>query len=152
MRASEVRSIIVHCAATKPSMDCGFDEINQWHLDRGWSGCGYHVIIRRNGAIEFGRDFAMDSREFSQGAHVRGHNDNSIGVCLIGGMAQDSSDPELNYTDEQWDALRDVLTRLKTTTMPGARIHGHYEFDSHKTCPNFDAGHWYDTDEVVPTF
>ena len=46
---------IIHCSATKPSMDIGFEEINRWHKERGWLQCGYHFIIRRNGVIEDGR-------------------------------------------------------------------------------------------------
>ena len=42
---------IIHCSATKPSMDIGFEEINRWHRERGWLSCGYHFIIRRNGRI-----------------------------------------------------------------------------------------------------
>ena len=41
--------LIIHCAATKPSMDIGLTEIRKWHLDRGWRDVGYHYIIRRNG-------------------------------------------------------------------------------------------------------
>ena len=50
------KGIIIHCSATKPSMDIGVKEINEWHLQRGWSGIGYHYVIRRNGDLETGRD------------------------------------------------------------------------------------------------
>jgi N-acetyl-anhydromuramyl-L-alanine amidase AmpD len=47
--------LIIHCAATKPSMDIGVNEIRKWHLDRGWRDVGYHYMIRRNGEVELGR-------------------------------------------------------------------------------------------------
>ena len=48
-------------------MDIGFEEINQWHRQRGWLSCGYHfIIIRRSGVIEDGR--TTDA----VGAHCRG--------------------------------------------------------------------------------
>ena len=47
--------IIIHCTATRPSQDIGFEEVNNWHRARGWIGCGYHFIIKRDGKIEDGR-------------------------------------------------------------------------------------------------
>ena len=42
--------IVVHCAATKPSMDIGASEIKKWHVDdNGWDDIGYHYIIKRGG-------------------------------------------------------------------------------------------------------
>ena len=34
---------------------------------------------------------------------------------------------------------------------PIAKVRGHTDFDKGKTCPNFDAGKWYETDEIVST-
>ena len=48
------------------------------HLDNGWDGIGYHKVILRSGIIENGRP------EFWIGAHVKGLNKSSLGVCLIG--------------------------------------------------------------------
>ena len=47
--------IIIHCSATRPSQDIGFEEINRWHRAKGWLSCGYHRIIRQNGTVEQGR-------------------------------------------------------------------------------------------------
>ena len=39
--------IVVHCAATKASMDIGATEIKKWHVDdNGWDDIGYHYIIK----------------------------------------------------------------------------------------------------------
>ena len=90
--------VVIHCAQTKPSMDIGFKEIDQWHKRRGWAGCGYNFIIRQNGIIETGR--ALEQ----VGAHVKGFNHNSLGICLVGGIDEDG-DFDVNYTPEQWDTL-----------------------------------------------
>ena len=29
--------------------------IDKWHKERGWSGIGYHYVIKRDGQIELGR-------------------------------------------------------------------------------------------------
>ena len=48
------------------------------HMNFGWDGIGYHKIILRDGTIENGRP------EYWMGAHVKGKNNKSLGVCLIG--------------------------------------------------------------------
>ncbi|MAZ35137.1 MAG: hypothetical protein CMO06_18525, partial [Thalassospira sp.] len=86
--------IVVHCAATKPSMDIGYKEIRKWHVeDNGWDDVGYHYIVRRDGKVEVARSEAF------QGAHAPAVNSKSIGVCLVGGMAEDGG-AENNFTLE----------------------------------------------------
>lgn len=46
----KIKKIIVHCAATPPSMDVGAAQIDAWHKERGWKGIGYHFVITRGGA------------------------------------------------------------------------------------------------------
>jgi N-acetylmuramoyl-L-alanine amidase len=72
--------VIVHCSATADSGDrIGALEIDKWHREeRGWSQIGYHRVIRRTGVIELGR------KDNVEGAHTKGHNEDSIGVCYIG--------------------------------------------------------------------
>ena len=84
-----------------------------------------------------------------QGAHVRRINKKSVGICLIGGMNSAKDGAEENYTDEQWKALRETIDDLKENHFPDAQIRGHVDFDKGKTCPNFDAEHWYETAEII---
>ena len=78
--------IVIHCSATKPSMDIGAEIIKDWHVnERGWRDIGYHKVIKRNGDVEDGRDI-RDS-----GAHAAGYNSKSVGLCMGGGMAEDNS-------------------------------------------------------------
>lgn len=124
-----IDKIIIHCSATPPKMDIGVDEIRKWHKDKGWSDIGYHYVIRRNGVFQDGRDIDI------VGAHVRGHNTGSIGICMIGGV-DEHNDAEDNFTNEQWQELRTTLRILKAN-YPRATIHGHNEF-APKACPSFD--------------
>ena len=131
----KVEYIAVHCSATPPSMDIGAREIRKWHKDRGWSDIGYHVVIRRNGKIEYGRSFGRI------GAHVKGYNNKSIGVCLIGGVDSDM-EAEDNFTEEQFKSLDVVLTALQGL-FPEAVVQGHRDFPNvHKACPSFDVKKW----------
>ena len=70
------------------------------------------------------------------GAHCKGHNTGSIGVCYIGGVESDGKTPKDTRTKEQKAAL-DNLLHILTSIFSGATIHGHNEFAS-KACPSFD--------------
>lgn len=132
----EVDTIVIHAADTPPSMDIGRDEIDKWHRKRGFLMIGYHYVIRRDGTLEYGRPLEQ------VGAHVRGHNATSIGICLVGGMSEKEKGkpqvPEANFTRAQWDTLRALLRKLKEALYPNAEVRGHNEFDSSKACPTFD--------------
>ena len=84
----EINKIIIHCS------DSEFGSkklIDKWHKERGWDGCGYHYVItngiddymvkynkNHDGLVQEGRPIEK------MGAHVKGHNKDSIGICLIG--------------------------------------------------------------------
>ena len=129
--ARRIDKIIVHCSATPEGKDYSIDTIRKWHLQRGFSDIGYHYIIYRDGSIHTGRD------ESVIGAHCKGHNSNSIGVCYIGGVAADGKTPKDTRTNEQRQSLLKLLKELKVK-YPKASIHGHRDF-ANKACPSFDA-------------
>ncbi|MDU2064778.1 MAG: peptidoglycan recognition family protein [Sporomusaceae bacterium] len=58
--------------------DVSAAKIHEWHLANGWSGIGYHYVIRKNGRIERGRP------RDTVGAHAYGFNKTSIGINLVG--------------------------------------------------------------------
>ncbi len=133
-----IKEIIVHCSATPPDMNIGANEIRKWHTDpppsgRGWRDIGYHYVIRRNGEVDHGRD------ENVVGAHCEGHNANSIGICLVGGINK-QGDAENNFTPEQFATLKNWLKAIRDDH-PGSTIHGHNEFSS-KACPSFNVQDW----------
>ena len=136
----ETKHVIVHCAATKPSMDVGVREIRQWHKERGFLDIGYHFVIRRNGTIEDGRDVNQ------VGAHTVGQNETSVGVCLVGGVDV-KLQPQANFTPQQMATLRKLLGDLKVL-FPQALVKGHRDFAA-KACPSFDVKRWLDTNELV---
>jgi len=133
MNSSIIDMIVVHGSFTKPSMDIGFAEIDKWHKDRGFSMCGYHWIILRNGVLETGRP------EHQQGAHAKLVNRHSIGVCLIGGM-DEFGNSDCNYTFDQYDTLYKLLHDIKLRHPTVERVVSHRDVDKKgKTCPDFDA-------------
>lgn len=127
--------IIIHCSASNWGNQ---NEIDKWHKQRGWSECGYHLVINNgkikpnlyiealNGSIEVGRDINKT------GAHTIGYNKNSIGICLIGNN---------DFTKEQIFNLVDLIVDLmKKYNIPLENVLGHYETPkaNGKTCPNID--------------
>jgi N-acetyl-anhydromuramyl-L-alanine amidase AmpD len=128
--------IVVHCAATKPSQDIGAAEIRKWHVeDRGWDDIGYHQVIRRSGAIELGRPLHV------AGAHAKGFNARSVGVCLVGGIDKDGN-PANNFTYKQMDSLTITLDYWGRI-YPSAEILGHRDLPGvDKACPCFDVREW----------
>jgi N-acetyl-anhydromuramyl-L-alanine amidase AmpD len=143
-------SIVIHCSATAPDSDIGVDEIDSWHKARGWSGVGYHAVIRRDGQVEFGRHFD------EPGAHVQGQNFRSVGVCLVGGVNEEG-EAEENFTEEQMESL-EYTVRFLRLAYPDATVLGHRdlsddvdgdgvveEWEWVKDCPCFDVRGWWNS-------
>lgn len=125
-----IDKIIVHCSATPEGRDVSAATIDDWHKQRGWSGIGYHYVVSLDGTIEYGRDINKT------GAHVKGHNKGSIGLCYVGGVDSDMN-PKDTRTDEQKESLLLLIKTLKKMH-PGAEVYGHRDFST-KACPSFDA-------------
>lgn len=118
----ELTHIVLHCTATPATSDIGVAEIHRWHLQRGWSGIGYHFVIRRCGTVEYGRDIEK------KGAHVAGFNAHSVGISLAGGVASNGQTPLNNFSDDQLLAARDlVLDLMATYQIPSENVLGHNE-------------------------
>ena len=127
-----IKSIAVHCSFSPQGRGDDAHTIDEWHLDR-WgkkSGIGYHYLIRTDGTIEKGRwvDFA--------GAHIKGHNHNTIGICRIGGMGKDGTAIE-DATFEQINSIRKLTALLiGLYGLKRQDILGHSEYAGVlKSCP-----------------
>jgi N-acetylmuramoyl-L-alanine amidase len=126
----QITKIILHCSATREGQDVSVETIRKWHLNRGWSDIGYHYVIYLDGSIHEGRPVNRS------GAHTKGYNSKSIGVCYIGGVEKDGKTPKDTRTPEQDTALTNLITAL-LEMYPTATLHGHNEF-ANKACPSFD--------------
>lgn len=137
--------IVVHCSASPASaVHVDAKEIDRWHRKKGWLKIGYHYVITRDAILQKGRD--LDAA----GAHVAGHNHESIGICLVGGLSEDRKTVEDNFTDRQMDILYYLLVELRKV-YPTAKIIGHWELDPKKACPVFDIKGWLaDRPELNP--
>lgn len=142
MKRASTDYIVVHCSATPATMNIGADQIREWHVnDNHWADIGYHYVIRRDGKVENGRP------EDEVGAGVKGHNHNSVHICLVGGLDRHGN-PEVNYTPEQWRSLHELVKRMSQEDYPTAEVVGHRDFPGvEKACPCFDVKHWWKTME-----
>ena len=132
----QINYIIIHCSATKAGQDFRAKDIDRWHRERGWDGIGYHKVIDLDGTIEPGRS------ETKPGAHCKGHNSDSIGICYIGGLDKNGK-PADTRTELQKAALTRLVADYKRR-FPNAKVVGHRDMPNvHKACPCFNAKEEY---------
>lgn len=148
-----INLIVIHCSATPQGRQVTVYDIDRWHAERGFHRqaaavqafnsnlphIGYHYLIDLKGDTYTGR--GLDEI----GAHVAGHNANSIGICMVG----------MNrFTTDQWTALRKLVTELQASYL-SARICGHRDLSPDKNgdgviepqewlkdCPTFEVKSW----------
>ncbi|MBI5789275.1 MAG: N-acetylmuramoyl-L-alanine amidase [Candidatus Schekmanbacteria bacterium] len=142
-----IKRLVIHCS------DSAFGNaalIDQWHRQRGFSKIGYHFVILNgypdsrqyqnrkpwnflDGTVECGRNLDTDPylSEEEVGAHVYGFNQESIGICLIGGKS--------GFTSRQFHTLRELVNELLDNFhLPISAVFGHYELNQDKTCPDIN--------------
>lgn len=131
-----ITDIIIHCSATKNHEHTTRDEIKRWHVEEnGWSDIGYHWVIETPGHVRLGRPAGK------AGAHVKGYNSTSLGICLVG------TD---EFSDKQMISLFRMLIVL-SSIYPEAKIRGHRDYPGvKKTCPGFDVVEWCQIHNINP--
>lgn len=111
MATRRIDLLVIHCSATPNGRWTSTLDIDHWHRQRGFqrkaaarsqyspalTSIGYHWVIYPNGARATGR------HPDEAGAHARGVNERSLGVCLIG------TD---RYSEAQWEAVADQVRFL----------------------------------------
>tara|TARA_B110000090_G_scaffold52686_1_gene60076 strand:+ start:301 stop:726 length:426 start_codon:yes stop_codon:yes gene_type:complete len=131
----DINKIILHCSATREGQNISTETIRGWHVnERGWSDIGYHFVVLLDGTVDKARPIKR------QGAHVRGKNKGSIGVCYIGGCDADMN-PKDTRNEAQKKSLEEIITYLMES-YDDATLHGHNEFSS-KACPSFNVQEVY---------
>lgn len=114
----ETKYIVLHHRA-----GCGdVESIHKQHLGQGFSGIGYHFYVRKTGEIFKGRPIG------TVGAHCKGANQISIGVCFEGNFETEKEMPRL-----QQKAGQELVGYLKTL-YPEAQVKGHRDLQA-TACP-----------------
>ena len=100
------------------------EKIRRFHVhDRHWADIGYHYVIDRAGRIWEARPLQY------QGAHVKNHNEQNLGVMVLGNF--DRQRP----TDAQLSMLRETIVQFRGRhQVPVERIYTHQELNV-TNCP-----------------
>ena len=136
--------IVIHCSASRADRDFTETDLEVCHRRRGFNGIGYHFYIRKNGDIKTTRPIERI------GAHAKGFNQTSIGICYEGGLDCHGR-PADTRTEWQIHSMH-VLVLTLLRDYPGCRICGHRDLSPDlngngeiepeewiKQCPCFDA-------------
>ncbi len=122
--------LVVHHSVSSRE-DTTIAMIRQWHLDRGWDDVGYHLVIEGDGALRQGRAVG------TVGAHCKGVNQLSIGVCVVG----NNLDEEQCWSKPQWRQLWKVVDAVQLL-WPQLEIKGHRDF-APTECPGLEISNHY---------
>lgn len=117
----KIDKLILHCSDSDIGAHDNIETITKWHKARKFRTVGYHYFIRKDGNIKKGRDIEQI------GAHCKGENKGSIGICLSG---------RHKFTEYQFMSLQKLIKALDIRLKDSFTIHPHNEF-SDKSCPNF---------------
>lgn len=126
----QITELIWHCTATREGQEVSVKEITAWHQKRGWKTIGYHKVVHLDGSVSEGRPEAV------VGAHVAGHNSNSIGYVYVGGVKADGITPKDTRTVAQ-KATMLHLTKIAIDKYKLKKVSGHNQYAA-KACPSFD--------------
>lgn len=121
---SRTDAVIIHHIGNTDA-DVSAETVHQWHLANGWSGIGYHFLIRKDGTIEQGRPMG------TIGAHCYGQNNHTIGINIVGNF--EIAEP----TDAQMDSAQRLVAAVCRYygILPGPRtIFGHRDYNA-TACP-----------------
>ena len=131
----KIDMIVIHCSATRADVPLSPRQLEEMHRQLGFDGCGYHYYVRRDGEICTMRPVDRP------GAHAKGYNRHSIGVCYEGGLDEQGR-PADTRTELQKRSLR-VLVRVLAMDFQTRRIVGHRDLS-----PDLDGDGVIEPEEV----
>lgn len=129
----KITLIIVHCSGTLSNRTYSKEQMRHDHVTvNGWNDIGYHYYIRRDGTVETCRPVVYS------GAHAKGYNAHSIGICYEGGLDTQGR-PADTRTEEQKMAMWHLVDKLCQQYPTIKQIVGHRDLPGvKKDCPCFD--------------
>tara|TARA_Y100001938_G_scaffold150382_1_gene241055 strand:- start:1848 stop:2405 length:558 start_codon:yes stop_codon:yes gene_type:complete len=136
IKRDETNFIVIHSSLTKGSDDEGVESMRSLHMRQGCVDVGYHFIIRRNGVTDLGRPI------HAIGNHCPQVDEQSVGICLIGGGDKNRKAKAPDYNIPQMESLAYICLSL-VKIYPEAEIVGHNRFSPESKCPVFNIPDWW---------
>ena len=112
-----INLIVVHCTATQGNRTLSPEALDLMHRHRGFNGTGYHYYICKDGTVHLTRPIER------VGAHAKGFNAHSIGICYEGSLDCRGRPADIR-TPAQRATLRQLVGQLQEK-FPGCRVCGH---------------------------
>ena len=135
LKPEDVKLIVIHCSATRSDRPYSVEDLNATGIAK-FGQPSYHWYVRRNGNI------IPILSESVRGAHARGYNRCSLGICYEGGISPEGKNTDTR-TPQQKASLYELLKSLHRD-YPQARIIGHRELPHvAKDCPCFSPSSEY---------
>lgn len=130
----KINLIVVHCSATRCNSTYTVQQLYHDHVEvNHWRYIGYHYYIRKDGRVEETRPLER------MGAHAKGYNAHSVGICYEGGLDEHGC-PADTRTPEQVAAMARLIVQLHQQIPDIDQIIGHRDLPGvQKACPCFDA-------------
>jgi len=135
---AKIEYIVVHHSATPTTWSV--EDIRRLHVDEnGWKDIGYHWVVHLNeegtrAITSQGRPQNEDEHlePWEYGAHCRGNNYRSLGICTVGNWSKEEMNPRIRT--ELIATLVRLCLDLKLS--PEQAIRGHNEMPNTSTeCP-----------------
>lgn len=124
-----VHKIIVHHSASGSAVTT-VEKIRNWHVKgNGWSDIGYHFVVYPNGSIHKGRNIN------TTGAHCKGHNKGSIGICVVGNFEiEPVTEPQKFGIEGTLGLFGKIQELLEEYNLTWNDVYGHREL-GRSVCP-----------------
>lgn len=120
--------IIIHHSATKDGTAKDFNAIKNYHMNTlGWRDIGYNWIVEKVNGVA---TVIQGRVENISGAHTKGMNAKSIGICVVGNYDKDNLPSDL-YA-ELVELITDIRSRYGNLPL---KKHSDY---ANKTCPGLN--------------
>jgi N-acetyl-anhydromuramyl-L-alanine amidase AmpD len=129
LKRDETNYIVIHCSMTMPGVNLGVKDLDRSGRAKMRLDSGYHYVIRKDGGLDYGRP------RDTVGQHCVSVDDESVGVCLVGGMDDDGL-PASTFTHAQFETLRMLIDGL-LMEYPDAEVVEHGDVED-TGCPHVD--------------
>ena len=136
----DITEFVVHWTETFKNQNLTAEDIHEWHIDKGFTGIGYHYIITRDGKLQRGRPLNL----IGDHAPEFNHNQFSIGIAFVGGFncSTNTKNPDRflsseSFTRSQWTAF-DAFCEAFYTVFNAGQAWGHNDISNLNTDPGFD--------------